>query len=308
MEPLPIAAYSLIALADIQILLTILLIIIAILTDRQLGHRSNIMIPFLFLPDVVRVLISNIDTVESIEPDLLNLSNAVCLATRWGLMCCYSGTMWLLLAITVHRYLLCVKMRVEINSTKISLAVSLATLIASISGTAALVVFAKWDIISDDTSQQNVTQLSKNDILPNPPSVDTKGSVVGSDPRNKACVNRQNVMHTSTSFIVISALAVYVIPTIIQMYYYWKIYLHLKQQQERFASNHQVVTRLYTNSQATVRTAFTSFSSHFLVVVLSSLVTRFVSSMEVAMVLQLLLSNAVLATMISSLFLHGGYR
>ena len=306
-----IATYSLIALSDIQVLLAILLITIAILTDRQLGHRSNIMIPFLFLPDAVRTLVSNIDVVESIDPALLNLSDAVCLVIQHAQPCCYAATMWLLVAISVHRYFLCVKMRSEINRTVISLTISLVTLVISISGVAALVVYAKWDVLSDDTAQGNATQQSQTGTFTN-----RHNSVMGSDlskiseteNRKIACMNREDIMGNSNTLKVILALVISVVPTIIQMCFYRRIYLHLKQQQERFASNQQVATRLHANSQATIRTAFASFSIHFLVVVLFTLVARFISSMEVRLVLAMVLSNVELTGMISSLFLHGGYR
>ncbi len=316
MQPLQIVAYSLTVLADLQILLGIILTLTAMVTDKQLRQRSNIMIAFLLLPDLMRVLLCNLHVVESFNPELWHLPDTACLViARWGLMSCFSGTLWLLVANSVHRYFLCVKMRSGIDSTKMSLVISAGTLITSVSMIAVMGTFAKWEIIFNDTVQQVITPLSQNETFANLLSFTTRNST-GTDPSeisamnngSLACKNRHNVMDMSQSIKGTSALVIYIIPMIIQIYFYSKIYHHLNQQRKRFESNQQVVVRLNRNSRAIVRTLLVSFLSHFLALVPLWLISSFIDSTVLDLVLRIILLNATLAGAISFLFLHGGYR
>ncbi len=247
MELLEIVSYCLIALADGQMLLGIILTLTAIITDRQLCQRSNIMIPFLLMPDIVRTVLMNLHVFESLDLGLWYYSDTVCVIVWFGFMSCYSGTLWLLMAISVHRYFLCVKMRRDIDSTKMSVAISILTLITSMSVFEALGVFLKWEVISNDMAQKNVLGIPQNATIPNLSSVVVR-NFTASDLSESfgvvnvsvACMNRENVMYLSGTARVASGL-IFIMPVAIQIYFYSKINQHLKRQQQLFESNQQVI-------------------------------------------------------------------
>ncbi len=246
MELLEIACYFLISLADAQMLLGIVLTLTAVITDRQLCQRSNIMIPFLLLPDIVRTILMNLHVVESLDPGLWYYSDTTCVVVWFGFMSCYSGALWLLMVISVHRYFLCVRMRSGIDSTKISVVTSILTLVISMSVVEALGIGLRWDIISNDMAQANALEKLQNAGIENLSSVvekeftasdlsETFGVINGSI----ACMHREDMTYLSRTARVASGL-IFIIPMIIQIYFYSKINQHLKRQQERFKSNQQV--------------------------------------------------------------------
>ncbi len=310
MHPLQITAYSLTALANVQILLGIILTLIAMVKDRCLCQRSNIMIAFLFVPDLIRTLLSNINVVESFKPELWNLSDAACLfVTRWGSMTCYSGKHWLLVAISAHRYFLCVKMRSGINSTRVSVIISTAALICSMSMVVVTGFVAKRETIFNETIQQNDIQMLENDnALSLSAFVSNVSDISTTDDGTLPCVNRPNVTYISTGANLLLAMAVWIIPTIIQTYFYTKIYKHLNQQKQKFESNRQVTSRLHRNSKATLRTLLAAFLSHSLSLVPPIILHYLIMSTLLDQMLRVLLLNLLLAGSLSFLGLHSGYR
>ena len=310
MHPLQITSYSLTALANLQLLLGIILTITAMVKDRRLCQRSNIMIAFLFVPDLIRTLLSNVQVVQSFTPELWDLSDIACLAVaRWGLMSCLSGKLWLLVAISVHRYFLCVKMRSWIDSTKVSVIISTVTLIFSMSMVAAVVFVAKRETIFNNKVQQNDHQVVENDtVLILPSSVPLISGISTTDNGTLACANRPDIMYISGSINFAMALMVWIIPTIIQTYFYMKIYKHLKKQKQRFKSNRQVASRLHKNSRATLRTLLAACLSHSLSLVPLAVLNNLITWTLLDQMLRILFLNILLAGSISFLGLHGGYR
>ena len=310
MHPLQITSYSLTALANLLVLLGIILTITAMVKDRHLCQRSNIMIAFLFVPDLIRTLLSNIHVVESFKPELWDLSDIACLVVaRWGLMSCYSGKLWLLVVISVHRYFLCVKMRSGIDSTKVSVIISALTLILSMSMVAVVGFVAKRETILNSKVQENDNQMFENDTALIVPSfVSSIHGTPTTDNGTLACADRPDVMYVSRRSNFVIGLAVWIIPTIIQTYFYIKIYKHLNLQKQRFESNRQVASRLHKNSQATLRTLLAACLSHSLIVVPVGIMNNLIISTLLDQMLRMLLSNMLLAGSISFLGLHGGYR
>ena len=121
-----IPAYCLIAMANIETMIGIILALTAMMTDKHLRQKSNLMIVCLLLPDVVRVAIGNLHVIEHYHPHTTLLSDTTCLVViHWGMVVCPQASKWLLTAIAIHRYLLCVKLRLGIDDTKKCLAISL---------------------------------------------------------------------------------------------------------------------------------------------------------------------------------------
>ena len=277
-------------------------------TDRQLCQKSNIMVAMLLVPDIVRVILCNLHVVESFNPKLWDFSDVTCLmVAQTALTCCYSATLWLLVANSVHRYFLCVKRRTDINTTKMSLIISIITLTLSVSAIAFIRTYEKWDLISGSVSQNVTTPLTRSPLEGNSSGSDLS-MISTTEHGSLACMNRQNVLYISKTIAITTFLIVYIIPMVIQIYFYRKIYQHLKQQRERFQSNQQVADRLHRNSKAVMRTVLASFLSHFLPVVPLWYVKNFITSGDVDLVIRIILLNAILAGTISFLILHGGYR
>ncbi len=310
MHPLQITPYALTALANLLVLLGIILTITAMVKDRHLCQRSNIMIAFLFVPDLIQTLLTNVNVVESFEPELWDLSDIACLViARWGLMSCYSGKLWLLVVISVHRYFLCVKMRSGIDSTKVSVNISTLTLILSMSMVAVVGFVAKRETILNSKVQENDHQMFENDTAPILPAlVAFESGTPTTDNGTLSCTDRPDVMHVSRRSGFVIGFAAWIIPTIIQTYFYMKIYKHLNLQKQRFESNRQVVSRLHKNSQATLRTLLAACLSHSLLPVLTAIMNNISISTLLNQMLRISLLNIVLAGSISFLGLHGGYR
>ncbi len=219
-------------------------------TDKRLCQRSNIMIAFLFVPDLLRVVLCNLEVVESFNLNAWNFPDVMCLVVgRWGIRSCYSGKLWLMVAIAVHRYFLCVKMRTGIDSTKMSIAISITTLISSMSMYAGLTFKAKWDVIFKDIQQNGTMYVGEHSIM---------------DHESLACKDRNDIEHMTQGTKMTLHFVGYIIPMIVQSYFYIKIYQHLKEQRQRFESNQQVASRLHRNSKAILRTLLALFLSHFL--------------------------------------------
>ncbi len=331
MQALEIATYFLTGLANLEILVGYVLAVIAMATDKQLRCKSNIMIAVLLIPQSASVLIYNLHAAESYKPELLRLSDIGCLVVYWGLLTTLMGTMWLLTAIAIHRYLLCVKLYSTIDTTKICTTICSLILFASILVATTIGTVSTWSnfkTLNEDafSTMTNLTgfvlrssnfSLGKtNIILPGNDYLkgeneSARQNILKTDIEmwdQNACYDRKDVMHLSTAAKQVSNVLAFLLPMILQAYFYFKINQHLKRQREIFASNNQVLIRLHQNSKAVLRTLFVKFICHVVLFLPMILVVRLGLSYEVQLLCSGVSLNGTTGSTVCFLVLHGGYR
>ncbi len=303
MHPLEITSYSLLVLANIETLMGILLTIIAMVQDKQLRQKSNIMIPCLLLPDLARVLLCDLHVIEFYHPEFAALSDASCvIVIRWGMISCLASAMWLLTTIAVHRYLLCVKLKAEIDNTKTCFLISGLSLLAPVAALATVGSIYTWlgnndSKIVEDFTVSTPVNISQQELL--------RAGVLQP---TEACLHRGEIMNvTDTVKWTVTGVSV-IVPMLIQVYFYDKIYQHLNAERERFKSSRQVATRLHSNSRAVLNTLLATCTCHFALFIPLIIVVGYGLSHDLELVTRLLTLNATTAGTLCFLVLHGGFR
>ena len=319
MHPLEVACYSLIVLANMETLLGICLTSIAIASDRKLWQNSNLMMACLLIPALARVIVCNLQVIEFYHPGFVAIvSDRVCLVVfRLGMLFGVALTMWLLLAIAVHRYFLCVKMMSQIDNTKTCLATALLSFTPGVLVASMGSIWIWWRI-NFDGGHGHFTPITKNitengivlgrtndtniwilDSVENPLKNADILSTEGCVSNNYEATNIEKMLAVSVSWVL---------PMVVQFYFYNKIYQHLNEEQQRFRRSHQVTTRLHTNSREVLNTLLATFVCHFI----SYIPVRVIRDLDLApdlmLITNILAVNGSNIGTLCFLVLHGGYR
>ncbi len=319
MKALKVATYFLTGFANVEILVAIALTITALATNHKLYKKSRIMIAFVPVLELIRVAICNLHVMETYHPEWMWLSDLWCLVVaRWGLYASMAAIRWLLAAIAIHMYLLCVKLRSHINTTKTSITICASILICSILmgaiGTFCNMYFFNHGVNTNsnltvtsepDSSKyeahENVTQTRSSRMQMNF-TRDTDNLIV------KTCRDRKHIMTFTDQINEVLFMVNIALPLAIKLYFYSKINEHLNKELERFQSNEQVVNRLDSNNRAILRMLLASFICHFVFFIPMIAVVYFKLSQELELLTRILTLNATTGAAICFLILHGGFR
>ncbi len=323
MRPLEVATYTLAVLANLETLLGVCLTLVAMMTEKLLRQKSNIMIACLLFPDLVRLFILNLQVIEFYHPEFARVSDIVCLIVfRLGMVSCITMTMWLLMAMAVHRYLLCVKKMSQIDNSKTCLAISLLAFAPGVLLATIRSIKIMWDINSDDgngnTSSvtQNITEKGMTSAVGNGTKdwiLNSTGNILknANIVHIEACINRDINMQAQTyglSVKFLVAAVCWLFPMLVQSYFYKRIYQHLNEGQRRFQSSGQVATRLHRNSRAVLNTLLTTVVCHLSFYIPIGIIIGLNLSFEVELITRVVTVNATHIGTLCFLVLHGGYR
>ncbi len=289
------------------------------------------MIAFVPVLELARVVICNLHVIESYHPEWLNLSDLWCLVVaRWGLIASMAATRWLLAAIAIHMYLLCVKLRSHINTTKNSITICALILICSILVGAVSTISNIYFSSSNGKANSNVTgtalehklptfqahqAMSNTDMLRDDNETKNWASQTQMNPPKDAnplnvtmCRGRKDIMLFAKNINEVVFIVNIVLPLLIQIYFYSQINEHLNEERRRFQNNRQVVNRLERNNRAVLRTLLASFICHFVFFLPLIVVTYFKLSHELELLTRVVTLNSSTGGAICFLFLHGGFR
>ncbi len=324
MDVLEISSYTLAVLANIEIIVGIVLTVTAMVQDKQLRQNSNIMIPCMLIPDLARVIIANMQVMEYYHPFLDELAHVACIVIdQWGMITCSASMMWLLSAIAVHRYFLCVKMRMEINQTKTCILISGLSLIIPVAILAIVACVYTWLTNETDDNlveglkvpnQINITgQIQLNTALH--VVSDTAWNNVTESHQNisaslkaQGCFKKRDINNVTDSVKWAVVAFSMILPMCIQVCFYDKIYQHLKAERQRFQTSRQVATRLHSNSRAVLYTLRATCACHFVMMIPRGMVGVLGLSINLEVLTKMLTQNATTAGTLCFLGLHGGYR
>ena len=326
MKALKVATYFLTGFANVEILVAIALTITALATNHKLYKKSRIMIAFVPVLELIRVAICNLHVMETYHPEWMWLSDLWCLVVaRWGLYASMAAIRWLLAAIAIHMYLLCVKLRSHINTTKTSITICASILICSVLmgviGTFCNMYFSNHGVNTNSnlmvTSEHELLIFKANRAMPNieENGTETRSSKMqmnfSKDTNNqdvKMCRDRKHIMTFTDQINEALFMVNIALPLAVKLYFYSKINEHLNNELERFQSNQQVVNRLDGNNRAILRMLLASFICHFIFFIPMIAVVYFKLSQELELLTRILTLNATTGAAICFLILHGGFR
>ena len=317
------ATYFLAGLADLEILIAIGLTLTALCTSKELRGKSNIMIAFVPVLELARVLIGNLHVIETYHPEWLSLSDVGCLVVaRRGLFVSMGATRWLLAAIAIHMYLLCVKLRSHINTTKTSIIICVLIMIffvlLGVVATCCNIHFYSPHVNKNasltgtlhSNGSMSLTNILRGENITRKWAFDMQfiSLTNASNMDVKTCQKRKNLMAFTNKINEVVFIVNIVLPLIVQIYFYTEINRHLNEERRRFQTNQQVSNRLRRNKRAVVRMLIASFICHFVFFLPMIFVDYFQLSLELRLLMLVLTLNSTTGGAVCFLFLHGGFR